>query len=101
MESFATLAEARGGLKVAEIGPLPPLAAPRYLLRGNEASGPPGSRSPAYSHPGVEAAYVLAGEQTFRMPGGVERVQAGKGAASPAADTPMQVSSSGSEACTR
>jgi quercetin dioxygenase-like cupin family protein len=87
----------RGGLKVAEIGPLPPLAAPRYLLRVNEASGPPGSRSPAHSHPGVEAAYVLAGEQTFRMPSEVERVGAGKGMASRAADTPMQVSSSGSE----
>jgi quercetin dioxygenase-like cupin family protein len=87
----------RGGLEVAEIGPLPPLAAPRYLLRVNEASGPPGSRSPAHSHPGVEAAYVLAGEQTFRMPSEVERVGAGKGMASRAADTPMQVSSSGSE----
>jgi quercetin dioxygenase-like cupin family protein len=87
----------RGGVKVAEIGPLPPIAAPRYLLRVNEASGPPGSHSPVHSHPGVEAAYVLAGEQTFRMPADVERVGAGKGAASPAAGTPMQVSSSGSE----
>jgi quercetin dioxygenase-like cupin family protein len=87
----------QGGVKVAEIGPLPPIAAPRYLLRVNEAGGPPGSHSPVHSHPGVEAAYVLAGEQTFRMPGGVERVDAGKGAASPAAGMPMQVSSSGSE----
>jgi len=38
---------------------------------------------------------VLAGEQTFRMSGDVERVEAGKGAASPVASTPMQVSSSG------
>jgi quercetin dioxygenase-like cupin family protein len=87
----------QGGVKVAEIGPLPPIAAPRYLLRVNEASGPPGSHSPVHSHPGVEAAYVLAGEQTFRMPADVERVGAGKGAASPAAGMPMQVSSSGSE----
>jgi quercetin dioxygenase-like cupin family protein len=87
----------QGGVKVAEIGPLPPIAAPRYLLRVNEASGPPGSHSPVHSHPGVEAAYVLAGEQTFRMPADVERVGAGKGAATPAAGTPMQVSSSGSE----
>jgi hypothetical protein len=124
VESFATLAEARaaagpmglvarsddrvwlctlgpaggssqGGSKVAEIGPLPPIAAPRYLLRVVEASGPPGSHSPVHSHPGVEAAYVLAGEQTFRMSGDVERVEAGKGAASPVASAPMQVSSSG------
>jgi hypothetical protein len=86
----------QGGSKVAEIGPLPPIAAPRYLLRVVEASGPPGSHSPVHSHPGVEAAYVLTGEQTFRMSGDVERVEAGKGAASPVASTPMQVSSSGS-----
>jgi hypothetical protein len=85
----------QGGSKVAEIGPLPPIAAPRYLLRVVEASGPPGSHSPVHSHPGVEAAYVLAGEQTFRMSGDVERVEAGKGAASPVASAPMQVSSSG------
>jgi hypothetical protein len=125
VESFATLAEAQaaagptslvaqsdgrvwlctfgpaggssqGGVKVAEIGPLPPIEAPRYLLRVNEASGPPGSHSPVHSHPGVEATYVLAGEQTFQMPGDVERVGAGKGAASPTAGMPMQVSSSGS-----
>src|SRR6185503_5381117 len=46
----------QGGSKVAEIGPLPPIAAPRYLLRV---------------------------------------VEAGKGAASPVASAPMQVSSSG------
>ena len=32
-----------GGTRVAEVGPLPPVAAPQYLLRINEASGPPGS----------------------------------------------------------
>jgi hypothetical protein len=85
-----------GGTKMAEMGPLPPVAAPLYLLRVNEASGPPGSITPVHSHPGAEAAYVLAGEQTFRTPHGVNRVAAGKAEAGQAAGTPMQVSSSGS-----
>jgi quercetin dioxygenase-like cupin family protein len=84
-----------GGTRMAEIGPLPRVAASQYLLRVNEASGPPGSVTPVHSHPGAEATYVLAGEQTFRMPDGVHRVAAGHGAAGHAADTPMQVSSSG------
>lgn len=85
-----------GGTKMAEMGPLAPIAAPLYLLRVNEASGPSGSMTPVHSHPGAEAAYVLAGEQTFRTPHGVTRVGAGKAEAGHAADTPMQVSSSGS-----
>ena len=85
-----------GGTKMAEIGPLPPIAAPVYLLRVNEARGPSGSITPVHSHPGAEAAYVLAGEQTFRTPHGMKRVAAGQAEAGHAAGTPMQVSSSGS-----
>jgi quercetin dioxygenase-like cupin family protein len=85
-----------GGTKMAEIGPLPPITAPLYLLRVNEASGPSGGVTPVHSHPGAEAAYVLAGEQSFRTRDGVNRVVAGKAVAGHAAGTPMQVSSSGS-----
>jgi quercetin dioxygenase-like cupin family protein len=85
-----------GGAKVLEVGPITPVAAPQYLLRVNEASGPPGSITPVHHHPGAEAAYVLAGEQTFRTPHGVMRIGAGKAEAGHGADTPMQVSSSGS-----
>jgi hypothetical protein len=85
-----------GGTKMAEIGPLPPIAAPLYLLRINEASGPPGSVTPVHSHPGAEAVYVLAGEESFRTPHGVVRVGAGKAAPGHAPDTPMQASSTGS-----
>ena len=85
-----------GGTKMAEVGPLPPITAPLYLLRVNEATGPSGSVTPVHNHPGAEAAYVLAGEQTFRTPHGVNRVVAGKAVAGHAAGTPMQVSSSGS-----
>src|SRR5262245_66579518 len=34
-----------GGKKVAEIGPIPPLTAPEYLLRINRAGGPPGTKT--------------------------------------------------------
>ena len=85
-----------GGAKVVEVGPITPVAAPQYLLRINEASGPPGSITPVHHHPGAEAAYVLAGEQTFRTPHGVMRIGAGKAEPGHRADTPMQVSSTGS-----
>ena len=86
-----------GGTKMVEVGPLPTIAASEYLLRVNEASGPPGSVTPVHSHPGSEAAYVLAGEQSFRTPHGVTRVAAGKAEAGHGPGMPMQVSSSGSE----
>lgn len=84
-----------GGTKVAEVGPLPEVVAKQYLLRINEASGPPGSITPVHTHPGSEAFYVLAGETSSRGPHGVMRVKAGETAAGHGADMPMQVSSSG------
>jgi hypothetical protein len=86
-----------GGTKMVEVGPLPTIAAAEYLLRVNEASGPPGSVTPVHSHPGSEAAYVLAGEQSFKTPHGVTRVAAGKAEAGHGPGMPMQVSSSGPE----
>jgi hypothetical protein len=84
-----------GGTKVAEVGPLPPVVATQYLLRINEASGPPGSLTAVHTHPGSEAFYVLAGEQRIRTPHGVMPVQVGQPETGPGAETPMQVSSSG------
>mgnify|MGYP003288428223 CR=1 FL=1 len=85
-----------GGAKVAEVGPLPNVVATQYLLRINEASGPPGSITRVHTHPGSEAFYVLAGEQNIRTPHGVMRVRVGQAETGHGADTPMQVSSSGS-----
>jgi hypothetical protein len=85
-----------GGTKVAEVGPLPPVVAPEYLLRINEPSGPPGSTTIVHTHPGTEAMYVLAGELCMRTPHGVIRVMAGRAEPGHGADTPMQVSSCGS-----
>lgn len=85
-----------GASKVAEVGPIPRIVASQYLLRINEASGPPGSVTPVHSHPGSEAFFVLAGEQSIRSPHGVLRVKVGEAEAGQGADVSMQVSSSGS-----
>ena len=84
-----------GGTKVVELGPIPRVSAPQYLLRINEASGPPGSVTPIHSHPGSEAFFVLSGEQSIRGPDGVMRVATGRAETGRGADVPMQVSSSG------
>ena len=85
-----------GGKKVAEVGPIPRVSAAQYLLRINEATGPNGAVTPVHSHPGSEAFYVLAGEQSIRHPHGVMKVRVGEPAAGHGADVAMQVSSSGS-----
>src|SRR5262245_5317989 len=60
-----------GGMKVAEIGPVPPVSAPEYLLRVNYGHGPPGATTPVHTHPGSEAFYVIAGRLGQRTPQGV------------------------------
>ena len=84
-----------GGTMVAEVGPIPKVVATQYLLRINEASGPPGSVTPIHTHPGSEAFYVLAGETSQTTPNGAMRIAAGRSETGQGADTPMQVSSSG------
>jgi len=85
-----------GGTRVAEVGPITRVAAKQYLLRINEASGPPGSITPVHSHPGSEAFFVLAGEQSIRGHDGAIVVKAGQPQAGHGADMAMQVSSTGS-----
>ncbi|MGH6608790.1 MAG: cupin domain-containing protein [Burkholderiaceae bacterium] len=84
-----------GGTHVTQVGPVPKFAAPEFLLRINEASGPPGSITPVHTHPGSEAFYVLAGEQSIRTPHGVLRIKPGQSENGHGADMAMQVSSSG------
>ena len=84
-----------GGKKIAEIGPVPPVAASEYLLRINRASGPPGAKTPIHSHPGAEAFYVLAGRMSQRTPHGVMHIEVGQSAPGHGADMPMEVASSG------
>jgi mannose-6-phosphate isomerase-like protein (cupin superfamily) len=85
------------GTKVAEVGPIPRPEAAVYLLRINEATGPNGAITPVHSHPGSEAFYVLAGEQTIRGAHGTMKVKPGQPEAGHGADMVMQVSSTGAE----
>jgi len=84
-----------GGSKVAEIGPVPPITAPEYLLRVNHGSGPPGSKTPTHTHPGSEAFYVVAGRLGQRTPHGVAHVEAGGTMNGHTPDMPMEVFNSG------
>jgi quercetin dioxygenase-like cupin family protein len=85
-----------GGTKVAEIGPVPPLSAPEYLLRVNYGRGPPGSTTPVHMHPGSETFYVVAGRLGQRTPQGVMNVDAGHSMNGHPAGTAMEVFNSGS-----
>lgn len=84
-----------GASKVAEIGPIPVITAPEYLLRINHAGGPPGSTTPVHSHPGSEAFYVLTGRLGMKTPNGVMHADAGKTMNGHHADMPMEVFSAG------
>jgi hypothetical protein len=85
----------RGGAPVVEIGPVPPVAAPEYLLRINHAGGSPGARTPVHTHPGAEAFYVLAGRLSQRTTHGVSQVDPGQFVPGHGADMAMEVSSIG------
>ena len=84
-----------GASKVAEIGPVPPITAPEYLLRINNAGGPPGAKTPVHTHPGSEAFYVLAGRLGQRTPHGVAYANAGQAMNGHGAEMAMEVFSAG------
>ena len=84
-----------GGTKVAEIGPVPAIAAPSYLLRVQEAGGPPGATTPVHSHPGSESFYVLSGTLRDKTQFGTMEVGSGKAMQGHGSDTIMQASSAG------
>jgi mannose-6-phosphate isomerase-like protein (cupin superfamily) len=85
-----------GGHEVAEIGPIPRIAAPSYLLRINSAIGSPGAKTRVHSHPGSETFYVLSGRLEEKTTHGVMQVAAGQAMPGQAGGTPMEASSSGS-----
>ena len=85
----------RGGSKVVEIGPVPPITAPEYLLRINHAGGPPGAKTKIHSHPGSEAFYVLAGRLGQKTPEGTSYADAGQSMNGHGAGMAMEVFSSG------
>jgi hypothetical protein len=86
-----------GAGKVAEVGPVPPLSAPEYLLRINYTGGPAGAKTPVHTHPGSEAFYILTGRLGQTTPHGEMHADAGNTMNGHGADTPMQVFNAGQE----
>jgi hypothetical protein len=84
-----------GGTKVAEIGPVPPLSAPEYLLRVNYGSGPPGAKTPVHMHFGSESFYVIDGKLGQKTPRGTSYVETGHTMAGHMAEMPMEVFNGG------
>lgn len=84
-----------GARRAAEIGPVPTISAPEYLLRVNHVSGPPGAKTPVHTHPGSETFFVLSGRLGQRTPHGMVSVEAGQSMAGHAPGLPMEVSSNG------
>ena len=62
------ISDHHGGRHEAEVGPLPLPKAARYSLQINSAKFTPGMYSRVHSHSGVEAFYVLEGEQCLETP---------------------------------
>jgi hypothetical protein len=91
----AKSAKTPGATLVAEIGPLPTISAPEYLLRINLGSGPPGSTTPVHMHPGSESFYVVSGRLGQKTPNGDRYVDAGETMNGNIADTPMEVFNAG------
>jgi len=90
-----------GGMLIDEIGPLAVPPADAYLLRNSYTTTPPGMAggggSVVHSHPGTEAFYLLAGEQTVFTPGQVVRTGAGQSQVGVPPETPVVVLSTGTE----
>jgi hypothetical protein len=84
-----------GGATVAEIGPVPAITAPEYLLRINYGSGPPESKTPVHYHNGSEAFYVISGKLGQKTPDGTTYVEAGHTMNGHMAGMKMQVFNAG------
>lgn len=84
-----------GGAKVAEIGPVPPVIAPEYLLRINYGYGPRGAKTPIHLHFGSEAFYVVTGRLGQKTTHGMSYVEAGQTMNGHEPETVMQVFNSG------
>ena len=62
------ISDHHGGRHEAEVGPLPLTKASKYALQINSAKFTPGMYSRIHTHSGVEAFYVLEGEQCLETP---------------------------------
>ncbi len=86
-----------GAHEIAEIGPIPAITAPEYLLRVNKATASPGAKTRVHTHPGSETFYVLSGELSQETREGTKQVEAGRTMLGHVADTPMEVFNNGGD----
>ncbi len=70
---------APGGVRVAEVGPLPVKAGEQYTAQYMEGISNPGDVTPKHRHPGPEAWYTTAGGFCVETPDGKTEVRAGHG----------------------
>jgi quercetin dioxygenase-like cupin family protein len=98
---LSTIAEAGGptpgGMRVAEIGPLPGISNEGYTAHYMEAVSAPGSTSRnAHRHDGPEAWYNLTGEVCLETPDGMKIAHAGESTIAPPG-LPMKATTVGTE----
>jgi quercetin dioxygenase-like cupin family protein len=84
-----------GGQHVAEVGPLQLPPAARYAMQVNSAAFAPGMYSLVHHHSGVEAFYVIDGEQCLATPTRAYRLRKGDTLALPTG-VPMRLVATGS-----
>jgi quercetin dioxygenase-like cupin family protein len=85
---------AKSGVRVARVGPLPINDYASYTAEYMEATFVPGMSSRVHRHPGPEAWYMLSGEQCLETPGHSIVVRAGESAVVPEGP-PMQLFGTG------
>jgi quercetin dioxygenase-like cupin family protein len=78
---------APGGLRVAEVGPLPVKSGEQYTAQYMEGISNPSDVTPKHRHPGPEAWYTTAGGFCVETPDGKTEVRAGQGIVIPADHT--------------
>jgi quercetin dioxygenase-like cupin family protein len=78
------------GEKIATIGPLKMISAKSYGIVVSFTILPPGAKSVTHTHPGPEAWYMLAGEQSLETPEGARKARAGESMMAPP-NTPMKL----------
>ena len=86
-----------GGVRVAEIGPLPVRVGAKYSAQYMEAVFAPGMTAPAHRHSGPEAWYTLTGETCLETPEGKMVGRAGGPPVIVPGGPPMHLTATGTE----
>jgi quercetin dioxygenase-like cupin family protein len=89
--------QARGGTRIAEIGPLPVSADAKYSAQYMEAIFSPGMTAPTHRHSGPEAWYTLTGETCLETPEGKMIGRAGGPPVIVQGGPPMHLTATGTE----